>query len=469
MPPLGALRKWPFNTLVRWVNSIRTIEYRTLAFDRDRNEIFVGGTRQMLACRLFHTSRPRSLACLLLASFVLPLLLAACAGPTRLNAVPDTHTTEAVIPGIPGARFWVDKEEEPFLREALQSFAREKAYLQSTGHTGGLPPVSFLAVSGGGDNGAFGAGLLKGWTEHGGRPEFKVVTGVSTGALIAPLAFLGPEYDDTLAEAYTAITQEDIFEPRGVLAALFDDALADTFPMSKLIERFVTQNLLDAIAAEYVKGRLLLVGTTNLDARRPIVWNMTAIAASNSPNALPLFRKILRASAAVPGAFPPVMIDVEFDGQAYQEMHVDGGAMTQVFLYPPTLNVALQSAKAHVQRERGVYIIRNARLDPEWAEVERRTLSIAGRAISSLIHSQGIGDLYRIYLTTQRDGFDYNLAFIGADFEFEHDEEFDQDFMRALYKYGYELGRQGYPWRKTPPDYEDLNLTPGSKTVIPSS
>jgi hypothetical protein len=398
--------------------------------------------------------------CRLSAVSLLLLLLAACAAPMRLNAVPEERTTDAAIPGIPGARFWVDKESEPFLREALLSFEKEKAHLASIGHTGPLPPVSFLAVSGGGDNGAFGAGLIKGWTEHGDRPEFKGVTGVSTGALIAPLAFLGPEHDDTLADAYTAITQADIFESRGLLGGVFSDALADTLPMSKTIERYVTQNLLDAIAVEYAKGRLLLVGSTNLDARRPIIWNMTAIAASNSPNALPLFRRILLASAAVPGAFPPVMIDVEVDGEAYQEMHVDGGAMAQVFLYPATLNLAEQSARMNVQRQREVYIIRNARLDPDWADVERRTFSIAGRAISSLIHSQGIGDLYRIYLTSQRDGIDYNLAFIGADFSFEHVDEFDQAFMRALYRYGYDLGRQGYPWRKAPPGFEGLELTP---------
>lgn len=425
----------------------------------------------MAASARFHPDRSGIGVRNLLTAILLPLLLVACAGPVRLNAVPEERTAEATIPGIPGARFWVDKETEPFLREALQSFERERAYLASTGHAGALPPVSFLAVSGGGDNGAFGAGLLKGWTEHGSRPVFKAVTGVSTGALIAPLAFLGSAYDDTLAEAYTAITKADIFEDRGLLAAIFDDALADTFPMSKMIERFVTQELLDAIAVEYEKGRLLFVGTTDLDARRPIVWNMTAIAASESPDALPLFRKILLASAAVPGAFPPVMIDVEVDGKRYQEMHVDGGAMAQVFLYPPTLNVALESARHHAERERRVYIIRNARLDPDWADVERRTFSIAGRAISSLIHSQGIGDLYRIYLTTQRDGFDYNLAYIGADFDFQHNEEFDQAFMRALYEYAYQLGRRGYPWRKTPPDFDTLDLTPRIEveTVLPAS
>ena len=409
-----------------------------------------------------HTRLTGRQACLcrLPAVGLMLLLLAACAAPIRLNAVPEERTTEAAIPGIPGARFWVDKESEPFLREALLSFEKEKAHLASIGHSGPLPPVTFLAVSGGGDNGAFGAGLMKGWTEHGDRPVFKAVTGVSTGALIAPLAFLGPEHDDTLADAYTAITQADIFESRGLLGGVFSDALADTLPMSKTIERFVTQDLLDAIAVEYAKGRLLLVGSTNLDARRPIIWNMTAIAASNSPNALPLFRKILLASAAVPGAFPPVMIDVAVDGEAYQEMHVDGGAMAQVFLYPSAFNLAEQSVRLHAQRERKVYIIRNARLDPDWADVERRTFSIAGRAISSLIHSQGIGDLYRIYLTSQRDGIDYNLAFIGPDFDFEHLDEFDQAFMRALYSYGYDLGRQGYPWRKAPPGFEGLEMTP---------
>jgi hypothetical protein len=401
----------------------------------------------------------------MLVAAVVLLLAAACAAPLRLNAVPDGRETEAVIPGIPEARFWVDRQMEPFAKEAMQSFRREQAYLASIGHTGPLPPISFLAVSGGGDNGAFGAGVLSGWTAHGDRPVFKAVTGVSTGALIAPMAFLGPEYDDVLTEAYTAITQKDIFESRGLVAAIMGDAFADTLPMSKLIARYVMPEFLEAIAAEYAKGRLLLVGTTNLDARRPVIWNMTAIAASKAPGALELFRKILLASAAVPGAFPPVMIDVELDGNHYQEMHVDGGAMAQVFLYPPSFSIAQRSLEAGVVRQRRVYIIRNARLDPDWADVERRTLSIANRAISSLIYNQGLGDLYRIYLTTQRDGIEYNLAFIGPDFDMKHESEFDQPFMRALYDYGYRLAKQGYPWRKTPPGLDAPLLTPFSHTT----
>ena len=180
-------------------------------------------------------SAARSHSCLFLAAIVCLPLLAACAGPTRLNAVPEARTTEATIPGIPEARFWVDRESEPFLQEALRSLEKERGVLAASGHEGRLPPANFLAVSGGGDNGAFGAGLLKGWSDHGDRPTFKGVTGVSTGALIAPLAFLGSEYDDVLSEAYTEITQDDIFESRGLLAGLVSDALSATSPMSRLI------------------------------------------------------------------------------------------------------------------------------------------------------------------------------------------------------------------------------------------
>jgi predicted acylesterase/phospholipase RssA len=365
--------------------------------------------------------------------------------------VPSDLTTQAELPGMPGIRFWIQANADPFIREALQAFAREKEFLTRSGHTGPLPPASFLAVSGGGDNGAFGAGLLCGWSETGERPVFKVVTGVSTGALIAPFAFLGPRYDRVLREAYTQISQKDIFRARSLLLALFNDAMADTTAMFRLVTRYVTRELLAEIAAEYEKGRLLLVGTTDLDARQPVIWNMTAIAASGKPEALDLFRKIMLASSAVPGAFPPVMIDVDVNGRAYQEMHVDGGASAQVFLYPPYLRVAELSKRAHITRERAVYLIRNARLDPDWAEVERRTLSIAGRAISALIHSQGIGDLYRIYLVAQRDGVDYNLAYIPTDFEVPHEEDFDRHYMEALFERGYEMALKGHPWQKAPP------------------
>ncbi|TYP71583.1 MULTISPECIES: patatin-like phospholipase domain-containing protein [Nitrosomonas] len=178
---------------------------------------------------------------------------------------------------------------------------------------------------------------------------------------------------------------------------------------------------------------------------------MGKIAASDHPGALELFHKILLASTAIPGAFPPVMIDVEANGNRYQEMHVDGGATAQIFLYPPVLKVADISKQRGIIRQRRLYMIRNARLDPGWAEVERRALSIAARAITSLIQNQGIGDLYEIYSQTQRDGIDFNLAIIPKDFNTSHLEEFDTEYMRQLFQSGYDLAIKNYQWKKLSP------------------
>ncbi|RYD88004.1 MAG: patatin family protein, partial [Sphingomonadales bacterium] len=326
------------------------------------------------------------------------------------------------------------------------------AYRASIGQTGPLPPVSYLAISGGGDNGAFGAGVLTGWTATGTRPEFKLVTGVSTGALIAPFAFLGASYDKQLEEVYTTISGKDIFKMRGMIKGFFSDAMADSTPLYELVTRKVDQAMLDAIAAEYAKGRLLLVGTANMDSLEPVIWNMTAIAASKDPRAPELFRRVMVASASIPGAFPPMMLDVTVDGVRYQEMHGDGGTIAQVFLYPPSLRLKDVGGPSQ-GRKRTLYLIRNARLDPDWASVNRRTLPVAARAISSLTQMQGIGDLYRIYTTTQRDGVDYNLAFIPPTFNEPHLEEFDTNFMQKLYAFGHKMAVDGFPWQKFPPGY----------------
>lgn len=377
-----------------------------------------------------------------------------CSALPRNKAVPPEMADAAVIPGMGDVRFWGGEVSEDLLHMASQAVERERASLSAQGHTGDLPPATFLAVSGGGQNGAFGAGLLCGWTEAGTRPEFKLVTGISTGALIAPFAFLGPEYDDILREVYTTVSTKDIVTKRGMLAAINSDAMADTSPLWATLSRYVTEDLLRAVAAEYGKGRLLIVGTTNLDEQRGVLWNMGEIAASGHPDALKLFRSILIASASIPGAFPPVMIDVEVAGEEYQEMHVDGGAMAQVFVYPAGLRIRDEGTERGLDRQRAAYIIRNSRLDPEWAEVERRTLSIAGRAVSSMIQTQGIGDLYRIFTQTQRDGVEYNLASIPITFREKPDESFDPVYMTKLFEIGYGLARDGYPWEHTPPFYE---------------
>jgi hypothetical protein len=376
------------------------------------------------------------------------------AAPESLGCIPASANPDIAntAPEAGACRYFVARDTTNFVDEARAAAARQWAWHERHG-AGPMPPLNMLAISGGGDDGAFGAGLLVGWTDAGTRPQFDLVTGISTGALMAPFAFLGPSHDDDLKAVYTEITQRDIFTPRGILAAITSDAMADTTPLRRMLERHVTQALLDEIAAEYVKGRVLLVGTTDLDAREPVIWNMTAIAASHNPNALPLFRKVLLASAAIPGAFPPVMIDVEVNGAHYQEMHVDGGAVTQVFVYPPTLRIADEAAAHGRARERRLYVIRNSSLVPDPTVVKRSTLAIAGRAVSSLMATQGIGDLYRIYLLADRDGIDFNLASIPASFDAPKQGQFDQTYMRALFKVGHDMAAGGYPWDKYPPGY----------------
>jgi hypothetical protein len=382
------------------------------------------------------------------AGMALLVALAGCAVPERKPAVPLEHTEQAKPLGIANLRFFPDGDPAPMIEEGKRMQQREEAALRSRGlPVTPMPPANFLALSGGGANGAFGAGLLNGWTATGRRPSFNIVTGISTGALIAPFAFLGPDYDAILHELYTTMSADRLFRRRSVVAAFFGDALADATPLADMIDKYTDQKLLDAIGREYDQGRLLLVGTTDLDAQRPVIWNIGALATSRHPQALDLFRKILRASTAIPGAFQPVLIDVEIDGRKFQEMHVDGAAIVQLFLYPPSVEVG----RLGTERARHAYIIRNGRIDPDHAETEPRTISIAGRAIGAMLAASGSNDLLRTWFITRRDGVDYNLAFIGRDFDTSRQSEFDPAYMQALYDYGYRWARSGPPWHKVPP------------------
>ena len=391
------------------------------------------------------------------AILVVGVLLQACASLQRLDAVPSTLTERAEIPGIPNSRHWLDHDLAPFIQAVIDDDKREREALAKGGErTDSLPPASLLAISGGGDAGAFAAGILVGWTANGTRPKFRVVTGISTGALIAPFAFLGPQYDDVLRSVFTSVRSDDVFRKRKLLIGLASDGMADSEPLSRLVAKYVTQETLSSVAEEFAKGRVLEIGTTDLDSGRPVTWNMGAIAASNAPGALELFRKIMVASTSIPGQVSPVMIDVAIDGKHYHEMHVDGGVITQVFLYPPRILTELHRATGRpYRRELHAYVIRNGRLEPEWTDTERHTLSIGGRAISALIQTQGISDLHRIYQTARRDGVDFNLAYIEADFKYPHKEEFDPEYMQRLFDYAYQLSTKGYPWHKAPPGYVD--------------
>jgi hypothetical protein len=392
------------------------------------------------------------------------LTAAGCASLERLPSVPPSDIARAQPLGLANARFFPLTQRDGLTAEGERAIERRRQALGLAPQTP-LPPAHFLAISGGGDDGAFGSGLLIGWTEAGNRPEFEVVTGVSTGALIAPFAFLGSAYDEQLRPVYTTISVDNVLRRRGLISGLFSDALADTTPLFNMISRYFDESMMEAIAGEYRKGRLLLIGTTNLDVEQPTIWNIGAIAASGHPGALDLIRKILRASSAVPGIFQPVMIDVLLDGKQYQELHVDGGAIAQIFLYPPS-----SVLNRYVPREREAYLIRNAREESEWATVPRRTLPVSGRAISAMLRASVGKDLTHIYFVTQRDDVDYNLAYIEKDFTTPHpSENFDKVYMNALFDYAYQQARRGYPWRKSPPFLAGLEEEARAPAVVAST
>lgn len=313
--------------------------------------------------------------------------------------------------------------------------------------------MTSLALSGGGSYGAFGAGILVGWTTSGTRPKFDVVTGVSTGALTAPFAFLGPKYDPALKKVFTQSHTSDIAIMRPVRGLLGGSSLSSNAPLAKTIASYVNAAFLAEVAAEHKKGRRLLIGTTNLDAQRPVIWDMGEIASSGRPQSLELLRTILLASAAIPVAFPPSVIDVTAEGARYEEMHVDGGTTREVFLVPTQLTTSAIDKQLNVQPIRRVYIIRNGFVSPQYKAVKARTLSIAGRAVSTLIKNQGIGDLYRLYLFCKRNGISYNLAYIPADVQDTSTDAFDPVFMTQLFDTGYQMASRGYPWQKVPPGF----------------
>lgn len=394
-------------------------------------------------------SRPSHVIISLVATVSMALTVG-CGSVPKRTPVPQEFTETAQIPGIPQARSWGD-EPAPW---AEAWFALSQAELEARFPDVMAKEHTYLAISGGGQNGAFGAGLLLGWTAAGTRPEFTAVTGVSTGALMAPFAFLGPAYDATLKEIYTEVTTKDILTQRNVLTGLTSDAMADTKPLQALIKKYITLEVMEALADKSRKGRRLAVGTTNLDAGRPVIWNIARIAASGHPKALELIHKVLLGSASIPVAFPPVFFDVEVNGQHYDELHVDGGVASQVFLYPVEVDWSRILEKLKVKGTPRVYLIRNSRYKPAWQAVTPSVASIAARTIDSLLRTQGIGDLHRVYLVAKRDGISFRLAHIPDEFDEVPKEPFDKEYMRKLFDLGYKLARNGYPWETAPPGVE---------------
>lgn len=330
---------------------------------------------------------------------------------------------------------------------------------------GGRPRLALLALSGGGARGAFGAGLIAGWTRSGARPRFAAVTGISTGALIGMYAFLGPRYDGELERFYTQTTDADIYADRGI-SGLIRDAVKDSTPLKRLIERSVDEKLIGAIAGEHHRGRRFVVGTTNLDSARLVMWDMGAIAASERPDRLRRFRDVLLASASVPMVFPPVYFPVEWKGQTYWQMHVDGGAAVIVFLSGFIIDELNRMTGLRTERGDAVvdcYFVLNDVLGDRVPEepVEPTLLGIAGGVVRSLSTAATSTQLVRLYRATRGIGFAFHFACIPADYPHRLPAtRFEPEKMRELFDHSRALAAGGFPWAEHPPSIDPREIVP---------
>ena len=336
----------------------------------------------------------------------------------------------------------------------LRRYADEPASAFKADVNSRAAPLSYLALSGGGADGAYGAGVLNGWTAAGTRPRFSVVSGVSTGALIAPFAFLGPAYDATLRDVYTSGIAESLLDTPSIVHALFGSGLFGNTQLRELVARYIDQDMLAAIAAEYAKGRSLLIVTTNLDTQRTVIWDMGRIATIGSPQALNLFRDVLAASASIPVVFPPMLIDAEANGHRFQEMHVDGGVTAPVLTLPEAF--LLRNGAIARGLRMNIYILVNDKVERDFRLVPNGTIDIAARASASVMKTQIRSVLFETYDSARRNNFGFNLTYIARDFPSPGSSGFETGYMRSLYQYGFDKAKTGNFWAKAPPSDDSL-------------
>ena len=387
----------------------------------DRHEvIWLRSIAQMLACTML-------------------LWCSACALAPDRDLTTSFDQDAATLTGFATMRAWADGPLVQFAATLASSRLNPRS-----GHD-----VNYLALSGGGAGGAFAAGVLEGWTREGSRPEFDMVSGVSTGALIAPFAFLGPSYDPLLKALYSDGGTEGLDTLQNPISMLRSGGVVDPGPLRRLVERYATKDMLRLVALEHRRGRRLLVVTTNLDAQRPVVWNLGAIAASDRPDALPLFRDVLIASASVPGIYPPVLLQARnAQGRGLQEMHVDGSAMAEVFVEPSLLRPVPEQRK--VRREAiHIWVVINNTLTPEYSVTPIAPLAIAGRSLSTLAKSQTIWIVKAAQQEAQALGMDFNIAQIDSHVPFDGSHPFALDYMRTVYRIGQEEILAHTLWRKS--------------------
>ena len=329
-------------------------------------------------------------------------------------------------------------------------------------------PRNIIAFSGGGAFGAYSAGFMDGWTKAGTRPEFDVVTGISTGSLIAPFAFLGSEYDARMGQLYTRVQATDIFRIRTWVLIPFKDSVASSIPLKNLIDSQINPELMAKIAAEHRKGRRLYVGTTNLDTRRLVVWDLGAIACRPCPEGCRLFRDVILASCSVPGMLPPVKFELEVDGKRVTELHADGGVTAQLFV--PSHVFAMATAAAADDAGKGIptpeagnlYVVVAGKLYPDASPVRARVLPVLGASTGALMYAYCRADLSNLYGMSRASGLRFHLTALQSGFQtLENSVDFDRIEMQKLFDEGVCQGVAGPAWMSGPP-----SLSPGDGDYI---
>lgn len=290
--------------------------------------------------------------------------------------------------------------------------------------------------------------MLNGWTAARNRPTFTVVSGVSTGGLIAPFAFLGSQYDDTLRELYTSGIAESLLNDPSIMRVLFGSGLFGNTRLRELVARYVGPEIMAQVARENAKGRRLLVVTTDLDTQRTAIWDMGKIAAVGTPEALKLFRDVMAASASIPLVFPPILIEAEGQGRKFQEMHVDGGVTAPVLTLPEAL---LFQGRLPGNAKMDIYILVNKKIERNFELVANSTIDVASRSLSSITQSQTRSIIFSTYDFAQRNHLGFHLSYIERDYPAPPSEGFDTGYMRALYQYGYEKAAGGQAWTSRMP------------------
>ncbi|KAA8600978.1 hypothetical protein F0Z19_1484 [Vibrio cyclitrophicus] len=373
----------------------------------------------------------------------LSFLVVACSSPHTLDVRVNKDNYKDVI-----------VEDASSVEEPLRIWASEapdflySADDQTTPITVSGDQLNILALSGGGANGAFGAGILIGLEESGQLKDYSIVTGISAGALMAPFVFIGGDAFSKMKEVMLNINDKSVLGKKNFLNTVFKDAFTDGEHLYQFIAEAFPEPMIEQIATQHRSGKRLFIGTTHFDSGELVIWNVGAIANSEMPNKSELIYKVLAASASIPGVFPPQFINVEHEGVIFEELHVDGGLATQVFFNPSNFDYQQISDSLGLETSPQLDIIRNGSLKAPYHSLRDKGLDLVAKSVSSLTLAQTRGDLYRMKYICEINNIDMQFTYMEQDFSYAKrtKDMFDEHYLLTIYKYGYHKATRGKPW-----------------------